>query len=455
MFLSRKSVDATKGPLVKLIIAFAIPLIISTLVQSFFNAVDLAVLGAMTEDSSAVASVGATTSIIHLIVNTFVGLSSGAKIIIARQIGMKETDSIKKTASTSLITAVSIGFVVAIVGFIFAPDFMHLVNCPSKCFDGAVIYLRIYFLGAPAILLYNYASAIITTSGDTQRPLYYIIAGGILNAVLNVILCLILPKKVIAVAVATIAAQTLGAFLAVRRLSVMEGDCRLDLRNLSFSPSAFKKILRYGAPISLSAMLYPLANLQIQSSINSFGVAATAGNSAASTIDAIPSAFGVSFGSAASVFVGQNLGANNKQRVRQSFSLCILFGVLSTALLGSFIYSTGEFWLSIIVKKDTEAISYGMIRMFYITLFYFVAAANQSLSHTIQAYGHPAASTIISAVGVLLFRVIWMKLIYPRYQTFDNLMLCFLVSWLTVMAANILTLSIITAKYKKGIYKKI
>lgn len=454
MFLYRKSVDATKGPLLKLIIIYSIPLIISTLIQSLFNAVDIAVLGNMA-DTNAVAAVGATTSIIHLILHTFVGLSAGSKLILARQIGMKDPISIRKTANTSLISAVFIGVIVAVIGIIYTPDFLRLTNCPDECFDGAVLYAKIYLCAAPIILLYNFGSAIITSSGDTQRPLYYIMAGGALNVVLNIILCLILPQKVMAVAIATVASQLLGAILVIARLCKMEGDCRLVPKELRFSLSAFGKILRYGAPIAFSSALYPLANLQIQSAINSFGVAATAGSSAATTVESIPSAFVTSFGTTSAVFVGQNLGANKPERVKKSFFACLLLSVLSSAIIGGLLYLSGEFWLSIIVDKDVDAISFGMIRMFYILLFYFVAGANNALSNTIQSYGYTSFSAVVSAFGVLGFRIIWMRFVYPHFETFDNLMLCFLVSWLIVLVANSTALAVIMIRYRKGIYKKI
>jgi putative MATE family efflux protein len=457
MFLSKKSVDATKGAIFPLVIAYAVPLIISTLVQSLFHAVDIAVLGTMAS-VTAVASVGATSAITALVVQTFVGLATGTKLIIARQIGMKDTESIRKTVNTSLLLALFLGLFIAVFGCILAPTFMQWVNCPTDCFKGAVLYIRVYFCGAPAILLYNYGSAVLTSSGDTQRPLYYIIAGGLLNVVLNVILCLILPEKVMAVALSTVASQLLGAILVIRRLCVMDGDCKLDIHDIHFNFGALGKILRYGLPIAFSTMIYPLSNLQIQSAINSFDPilgTATAGSSASGTIESIPSAFATAFGATATVFVGQNLGANKPDRVRQSFWIPTLLGVVSTGIIGFAMYLSGEFWLSILLKNDPVAISYGMIRMFYLTLFYFVVAANNSLSHTIQAYGYPAASTVISIVGVLIFRIIWMAAVYPFYQTFDNLMLCFLVSWLTILAANILTISIIMIRFKKGIYKKL
>ena len=454
MFLTRRSVDATKGAILPLIITYATPLIISTLIQSLFNAVDIAVLSNMA-NAHAVASVGATTSIIHLILHTFVGLAAGTKLILARQIGMRDTDNIRKTVNTSIFTAIFVGIMVAVIGVIYAPDFLRLTKCPAECFDGAVIYTRLYLCASPVILLYNFGSSIITAAGDTQRPLYYILAGGVLNVVLNIILCLILPEKVMAVAIATVAAQALGCVLVMLRICKMDGECRLDIKNMRFSWSAFGKLIRYGAPIAFNSALYPLANLQIQSAINSFGVAATAGSSAASTIESVPSAFVTSFGTTASVFVGQNLGANKPERVRKSFSVCMLLGIITAGIIGTALYLSGEFWLALLVDRDPDAISYGMIRMFYLILFYFIVGANNCLTNTIQAYGYSSFTAILSIFSVLIFRIIWMRFVYPRFETFGNLMLCFLVSWLLVLVANVLALTIIMIRYKKGIFKKI
>ena len=233
----------------------------------------------------------------------------------------------------------------------------------------------------------------------------------------------------------------------------MEGVCHLELRQMSFSLSALGKILRYGAPVALTHMLYPLSNLQIQSAINSFGPAAIAGSSAEGTLESIPSAFGSSFASTTAVFMGQNIGADKPERVRKSFWLCTFIGTGISLIIGLFIYFTGEFWLSLLV--DGDAIGYGKIRMFYLMLFYFIAIAKGCVSHAIQVYGYPLADTIVSVAGVLLFRSVWMELVYPHYQTFDNLMFCFLVSWTVTLLVNTVILTFVSSRYKRGIYKRI
>ena len=435
--LKAKKIDATTGNLWKNIVLYAIPLIIGTLVQNCFNAVDLIVLGNMA-DSNAVASVGATGSIVGLFINAFIGIGGGCKIVLAHQYGAKNSVQIKRTVDTSMITAVLIGVLVAGVGVPWAPKILHITNCPEECFEGAVIYIRIYLAAAPAILVYNFGSAVLTASGDSQRPLYYIIIGGLVNLILNIILCLILPKKVIAVAVATAASQVVGAWLVVRRLCRMEGDGRVELRDLHFHLRAFGRIMGQGLPLGLNSALYPLANLQIQSAINTFGVSAIAGNSASSTIEGIPSAFSGSFGSTATVFMGQNLGAGQQKRVRQSFLYCIGISCAIGLVLSTCIYLTGSFWLSFFLPGDPEGIEFGKIRMIFVLMFYPIACANGVLSAAIQTRGYALFTSLSSVLCVCGFRLVWMTFVYPQFGTFHMLMACFTVSWLLLHGCYII-----------------
>lgn len=435
--LKAQKIDATTGNLWKAIILYAVPLVLGTLVQNCFNAIDLVVLGNMA-DSSAVASVGATTTIVSLIVNTFIGIAGGCKIILSRYYGAKDSVQIKKTVDTSVLTAVGIGVIVAVFGVPLAPELLHVTNCPAECFEGAVSYIRIYVAAAPAILLYNFGSAVLTSFGDSQRPLYYIIISGLVNVVLNVVLCLLLPQKVVAVAVATMASQVVGAFLVMRRLGSMEGDGRITLHNIAFDWKSFKRIMTQGLPLAINTALYPLANLQIQSAINTFGVSAIAGNSAASTIESMVSAFSGALGSTATVFMGQNIGADKKPRVKQSFRYCLVASCMIGLILGWSIYFTGEIWLSIFLPNDPEGIRYGIIRLGYILRCYPIACANGVLSAAIQSYGHASYTSIASIFCVCGFRAIWMIFVYPQVQTFDVLMLCFIVSWTLLMICHII-----------------
>ena len=447
-------VDATQGSLFRLILIYSIPLICSALIQKLFNAVDVVVLGNMA-DSAAVASVGATTSIIHLIVNTFFGISAGTRVILSRQIGARDGNSVKQTVDTSLILATVLGALVAVVGFIFAPAFLQVTNCPADCIDGAALYIRLYLCAAPAILLYNFGSAILNAAGDTQRPLFYIIASGLLNVVLNVILCLILPQKVAAVAIATASAQILGAFLVCRRLCHMDGYGKVVLSKMRWHAQSFLQILRQGAPLALSHALFPLANLQIQSAVNSLDVSAMAGNSAATMIGEMVGAFTGCFATTTTTFMGQNLGAEKTDRVKKSLLYCLLMGVLVGTSLGVLAYFNGRFLLRMILPDDEVAIEYAMIRMLYVTLFFGIQAANGVLGHAIQAYGYPVYSTANSIFFVFCFRMIWMTFVYPLNPTYAFLMLCFTVSWILMMLFNIAGCVFLTLRYQKGKYKRI
>lgn len=430
-------VDATVGPLWKSIVAYMIPLILGTLVQTCFNAVDLIVLGNLA-DSEAVASVGATSMIIALVVNSFIGIASGTKIVLARLFGAKDHVKIKQLVDTSMITAVALGMIMVGIGVPFAPNFLRMTNCPEECFEGAVYYIRIYLAASPAILLYNFGAATLSASGDSGRPFYYIVISGLVNVVLNVILCLVLETKVLAVAVATAASQVVGACLVIRRLCVMEGDGRMEPRTLRFHYGSFAKMMMQGLPLVLNNALYPFSNLQIQSAVNTFGVSAIAGNTAGGTLDNIPASISGSFGSAVTVFMGQNLGAAKKERVKKSFAYCLIATVTISLVLTAFIYSTKRFWLSLFLPGDPEAVEFAIIRMTFVLLFYSVNCANNAISAAIQVHGYAVYTSFASIMCICVFRMIWMWCIYPLFNTFEMLMACFLVTWLMLLVFNII-----------------
>jgi len=448
-------VDATQGNLIKLIFVYTIPLILTTIMQQLFTLVDTAVLGNMA-DTVAVASVGATGTITSLTLNGITGLATGTSIVLARFIGQKDEGRIRSTIDTSLLLSVGFGLIVAILGITLSPAFLRLVDCPRECFDGAVLYLRIYIAAAPITLLYNFGAAILRAMGDSQRPLFYITVGGLANVFLNVILCLVLPQKVAAVAISTVVSKIISAALVFHRLCTMEGERRVSLKKIRFDLVAFGNIIRFGIPTSISNLLYPIANLQVVPAINSFGVEAVAGNSASAHIHNIAGSFANGFANATTVFMGQNIGAENQDRVKKSFWYCLGLGVSIAAVVGFLAYLSGEFWLGLILGTSShEAIGYGMIRMFYLTQFLFINLANSVLLHALQAYGYPIFGSVSSIAFTLGFRILWMQLIYPKYPTFDNVMACFVVSWTLNMLFNAVFVTIFYRRYNKGIYKKI
>ncbi len=450
-----KKVDATRGNLVKLIFVYTIPLILSTILQNFFSIADKAVLGNMA-GSVAVAAIGTTTVVTLLIINGAVGLSTGTAIILARYIGQKDNEKIQKTIDTSFITGILLGAVVALAGVLFVPAFLTATGCPDECYRDAVIYTRIYLAAAPATLVYNYGSAILRTLGDTQRPLFYITAAGIVNVVLNVILCLVLPQKVLAVAIATAVSNILSAVLVLWRLSHLS-EISFSVHKMRFHSGTFIQILRFGIPASISLLVLPLGNLQIVTAINSYGVDAVAGSSAATSVQTIAGAFSDGFSTAATTFIGQNIGAKNAARVKRSFWYLLGFNVLISGSLGVLLYFTGRFWLGIIVGSTAvAAIDYGMQRLFFVTLFSFIAAINATLSHALQAFGYPLFTSITNIAFTLGFRILWMQLVYPLFPMFSTVMLCFLVSWILNMLLYAVFFTIVYIRYSKtGKCKKI
>ncbi|MBQ8719598.1 MAG: MATE family efflux transporter [Clostridia bacterium] len=450
----KKDVDITAGRLLPSILAFAAPVIIGSMVQNLFNAVDIIVLGQFA-DAQAVASVGVTSPIVNLIVLSFVGLSAGAGVLIARFIGAQDGVRVKKTVSTALITAFALGLLIGVVGVAFSKQMLLAVGCPENCLADATLYMQIYLAGAPAIMLYNFGASIIRVSGDSERPLYYLIAAGLLNGGMNVVLCLILTQKVIAVAVATTASQILGAILVIIHLFRSKSDCSLDIKALTFDRDIFLKILMYGLPSALNTSLYAISNLQIASAINSFGEAFISGNTAAASLESFISSITGGFGVAALTFVGQNIGAGNQLRVRNTIFVGAATSFAITAAASLLLRLLSHQALSLYIPGEEVAIGYGTIRVSLVLSFYFIPAINAILGNSLQAFGYSILSMLNNIVAVLGFRIIWMFFVYPQSPTPEMLYLCYPISWSISVLMQIIVLLIVYARYRKGKLVKI
>ncbi len=449
--LKNRDIDATKGSILPQFIKYAIPIAIGGLVQMLFNSADMIVLGNFDQsaNSTSVASVGATAAIVGLVVQSAIGLSGGTQVVLAHAFGERNRDKIRKTVDTSLLLAVIVGIVLTFAGVYFADTFLDITKCPEECYAGASIYLKIYFSGIPAILVYNYGSAIIRTGGDTQRPLYYLIACGLLNIVLNFVLCFIMSQKVAAVAIATLVSQLLGAILVVVRLMRVDNDCRINLKKIKIDGVILKKILLIGIPSALNSSLYSISNLQIQSAINSFGPSAMAGNTACTNIESWVSSFVNAVNVTCLTFVGQNIGAKNKERIKKSFFVSLILGFSVGFVLGVGLYLLGHPVLKIFLPKDPVAVEIGILRMKYVLAIYFVAGINGALANTLSAFGYSIIPMLNSIFSVLVLRFFWMMFIFPLYRTLDNLFFCYTVSWtISLTIAALLLLIIMRRKLK-------
>lgn len=423
MLLSKKKdLDLTSGPLFKTILLFALPIMLANVVATLFNAADMAVLSWFAEGNE-IASVGATSSVISLFTQFAVGLCTGVNIVLARLCGQGDERNSRRVVSTAILAAAGMGVLLAILGVALGRTVLVWMNCPEACLSDAALYIIIYFLSSPFLLLNQYASAIIRVSGDSERPLYYMLISGATNVVLNTVFCVFLKYKVVAVALATLISQAVGAFLALRRLTVVDGICRWNIKETRLDLGALKKILVYGCPAALTTVLFPITNLQVQSAINSFGPAAIAGNTAAIQYESIVGMAGGAFQTSALTFVGQNLGARKKERVYRSFFYCLFSGLAVTSTLAISIYAFKEPLLSIFVAGDEASILQGAVRMKYIMLFYILTV--NPMASTIQAFGHPTLQTVINVATVLGLRTLWMQVIYPMNPTLDVLYFCY------------------------------
>ena len=299
------------------------------------------------------------------------------------------------------------------------------------------------------MLIYAFGGAIIRAEGDSRRPLIYTIASGILNVVLNYVLCLVLTEKVAAVALATVASQFLSALLVVIRLFVKDGDCRFTFKNPAFSFRELGRLMRFAIPSAICSLMYPLASLQISGALNSYGSAAVAGTAAGTNIEGLTNAFYAAFSTSLVTFMNQNIGAGNRPRVERSMLYCAICSLVLGSI-GLFIYLfCPEAVLSLYVPGDAEAIRYGVARMRFVLAFQMVAAMNGILSSSIQAFGYPTLSSINSIISVLGWRLFWMNFVYPKYQTINSLLFCFSCSWMLNLVINLACFAPLFIRYKR------
>ena len=446
-------------------IAYAIPLILSGLVQTMFNAADMAVLGAFDKsaDSSAVGAVGATGAIVGLLVNSFIGLSGGTNVLLARSVGAKDEERSQKIVGSSLLLSVTIGLGVIAVGLASASWFLDITDCPTNSYDGALTYLNIYIMAAPAILIYNFGSAIIRVSGDSRSPFIYILISGVINVVLNFILCLVMTEKVAAVAIATLTSNIVGAALTVAHLlRLKEGVCRVDIRHLQFSAREIYNIVLLGLPTAFTSALYSISNLQIQGAINSFGSSAAAGNNASAQVETFIGTIVTAISTTAMVAVGQNIGAGERERVKESIAKCVLMNFAVSLVLGFGTLAIGRTLLSIFVPNDALAVEIGIVRLACLLSLYSLMAVDNTLSNSIRAFGYTMLPMYNSIVTVILFRTVWMNFIYPDMnfvgdpvKDIFNVYECYMFSWALSLIVQVIFFVIIYARYMKGKVKRI
>lgn len=339
----RKSyeMDMTRGPLLRSILIFTLPLLLSGVLQLLFNATDIVVVGQFA-GANAMASVGSTTSLFNLLINAFIGISVGANVLVARYCGEKNYDGVQQTVQTSLLTGLVGGVILVVLGIVLARPMLTLMKTPDEVIEGAVLYMRVYFIGMPATMIYNFGAAVLRAVGDTRRPLYFLMAAGVMNVLGDLLFVCVLGMGVAGVALATVLSQCVSAALTVLCLTGSDGMCHLDIRRLRFYPERFAQIMKIGLPAGMQSVIFNISNVLIQSSINSFGAVAVAGNTAAANVEGFVYISMNSLYQTTLSFTSQNLGAKQYRRVDGILVRCMILVILIGVVLGQGAYRLGD-----------------------------------------------------------------------------------------------------------------
>ena len=426
--------DLTTGALLPKIILFTLPLIATGILQLLFNTADTIVVGRWGGETkeareAALAAVGSCGALINLIINMFFGLSVGAGVCVAQELGARQYHEVKKTVHTSVLVAVLCGAVVSVIGFVLARPLLTLMGTEPAVLDEAVPYMRAYFIGAPANTVYNYCAAILRSSGDTTHPLVFLSVAGVVNVGLNLVMVTVFSLGALGVGIATAAAQWISCILILRHMIRLNDHCHLNLRELKIDPVKLKKVVAIGIPAGLQGMVFSTSNVLIQSSVNSFGQATVAAKTAASSLTDYIYIAQNSLYHAALTFVGQNAGAQNYRRVRYSIFCCMGTVTVLGLVLGGLVILFGEPLLSIYAPGNESVIEIGMILVRILSATYFTCGLMEVGSGVLRGLGKSFRAMIISLVGSCVTRIIWIYTVFAADHTLEVLYACYPLSW--------------------------
>lgn len=447
---ARYEIDMCSGSILKKMILFAVPLMCSGVLQLLFNAADVIVVGKFAGDNS-LAAVGSTTSLIGLLTNLFIGLSVGGNVLTAHFYGAKQEKELQETVHTAITLSLISGVVLTIVGVFGAETVLHWMDTPPEVLDKAVIYLRIYFAGITATMVYNFGSAILRAIGDTKRPLYFLFTAGIINILLNLFFVIRCKMDVAGVGLATVIAQCISACLVVRCLMKERAEIRLHLNKLRLVPDKFRRILQIGLPAGLQGTLFSLSNVVIQSSVNSFGATIVAGNSAALNIEGFGYTAMNAFHQAAISFTSQNVGAKKYERINRILLSALLCVVCVGLGFAGLMFLRGEWFLGLYSSNQT-VIQAGMVRLRIITATYFIAGMMDVFVGTLRGLGYSIFPMIVSLIGVCGLRLLWVSTVFQMeaWHSPMGIYVTYPLSW-TITVLTLLTgFLIIRKKLGKG-----
>ena len=444
---SKYTMDMCNGPLLKKIILFAIPLMLSGVLQLLFNAADVIVVGRFT-GNEALAAVGSTSSLINLLINLFVGVSVGANVLLGKHIGARDEENASKTVHTAVTFALVVGIAMIFVGFFLSRPLLELMGTPEDVINLSVLYMRIYFVGMPAFMFYNFGAALLRAVGDTKRPLYFLTLAGIINVIFNLIFVIVFHMGVAGVALATIISEGISAFLVFLCLKGADGVLHLDHRSLSFHKDVAIQMMKIGLPAGLQGCIFSVSNVLIQSSVNSFGSIAMAGNTASANLEGFVYNAMNSLYQTSLSFTSQNMGAKKYKRVDKILIECLVIVMIVGIVMGGGAYLIGTSLLSI-YSSDPQVISYGLLRMSLICVPYFLCGMMDVFVGSLRGMGYSVMPMLVSLTGACLFRIVWIFTIFATNRSLFVLYFSYPVSWTLTATAHLICYMIVRKKVFK------
>lgn len=428
---ARYEIDMTRGPLFGKLISFSVPLMLTGILQLLYNAADMIVVGKYGSDTS-LAAVGSTGSLINLIVNVLMGMSVGAGVVVANAIGAGNREKASRATHTAIFISVIFGIGVGIFGVFMARPLLEIMKSPEDVIDLSALYVRIYFAGLPVTMLYNFGSSILRATGDTKRPLYFLILSGMVNVVLNLVFVIVFKMDVAGVAIATVISTAISATLVTICLMRSDGPCRLYIKKLRIYGKELLDMLKIGLPAGLQGSVFSISNVMIQSSINSFGSITMAGSAAASSLEGFVYTSMNAVYQAALTFTGQNVGAKQYKRINticaQSLIIVTVVGVVS----GIGVYLLGEPLVGIYDSNPT-VISEGLKRLGIISVTYFICGAMDMMVGMMRGMGKSLMPMIVTVVGVCGVRIVWIYTVFAYYHSLFWLYVSYPVSWIVTL----------------------
>lgn len=440
----KQTMKMTEGSLADKIFFFALPLAASSILQQLFNSADVAVVGNFA-GSNALGAVGANGSVINLLVNTFVGISIGSNVVIATLIGQNKEKKAKQAVHTSMLFAVILGVILMAFGLLIAPQLLRLMATPSNILSLAVLYLRIYFLGVPFIVLYNFEAAILRSRGETRLPLIALSIAGVINVILNLVFVVGLGMSVDGVAYATVISNIFSSLFLLIYLTHDTTITHFTFKQCHIHKDLLLHILKIGIPSGMQGALFSISNVIIQSQLNQFGSYAIAGSAAALNFEILSYYFFEGFGQAAITFVGQNYGAGKMDRCHQVLKYCWMEASVVT-IVSTILFVAFARPLASIFSSDPHVLDYAVRRMYILITFEILNMSIEILSGAMRGFGYAIVPTLVAVFGICVSRIIWVFTIAKMIHSYEVLLYCYPVSWLLTSLASLIAYKYLTRK---------